>query len=32
VSAETHKFRVDRKEPVYREDGIATAYFTDENK
>jgi len=32
VSAEIHKFRVDRKEPVYGEDGIATAYFTDENK
>ena len=31
VSAETNKFRIDRKEPVYGKDGIATAYFTDEN-
>lgn len=32
VSAETNKFRIDRKEPVYGEDGIATAYFSDESK
>ena len=30
VSAEINKFRIDRKEPVYGRDGIATAYFTDE--
>jgi hypothetical protein len=32
VSAEINKFRVNRKEPVYGEDGVATAYFADENK
>ena len=30
ISAETNKFRVDLKEPVYREDGIATGFFSDE--
>ena len=31
LNAETNKFRVDIKEPVYGEDGVATGYFTDES-
>ena len=29
-SAEINKFRVDLKEPVYNEIGVATGYFSDE--
>ncbi len=32
IHAETNKFRVDLKEPVYGEDGVATGFFSDENK
>ena len=32
LNAETNKFRVDIKEPVYGEDGVATGYFSDEAK
>ena len=31
LNAETNKYRVDIKEPVYGEDGVATGYFTDES-
>ncbi len=30
LNAEINKFRVERKEPVYGEDGVATGYFSDE--
>jgi quinol monooxygenase YgiN len=30
LSAETNKFRVEIKEPVYGDDGVATRYFSDE--
>ena len=32
INAETNKFRVDVKEPVYGEDGIATGFFSDEKR
>ena len=30
LNAETNKFRVEIKEPVYGEDGVATGFFSDE--
>ena len=32
INAETNKFRIDVKEPVYGDDGIATGFFSDEKR